>query len=146
MDHLLYRLGSGIDDTVCHSLSSDGGPDMVQQSTPGAVARPSAVRIRGSIYRLERWLLEAVFCVVFVIGVYEALVAGAIGLWANASVTWMLPVWVLAASLCGLGLGPVRRLARATMRRAWTSAAEDPYAALARTVAGARHTEPAEDA
>jgi signal transduction histidine kinase len=117
-----------------------------QQSTPGVIARPSTVRIRGLIYRLERWLLEAVFCVVFVIGVYEALVAGAIGLWANASVSWMLPVWVLAASLCGLGLGPVRRLARSTLRRAWTSAADDPYAALARTVAGARRTEPAEDA
>ena len=61
-------------------------------------------------------------------------VAGAIGLWPNASVSWMLPVWVLASSLCGLGLGPVRRLARSTLRRAWTSAADDPYAALARTV------------
>jgi two-component system NarL family sensor kinase len=120
---------------------------MSQQSLTDVLARPSTARIRGtSIYRPVRWLLEAVFCVAFVIGVYEAVVAGAIGLWPNASVSWMLPVWVLASSLCGLGLGPVRRLARSTLRRAWTSAADDPYAALARTVAGARHAEPTEQA
>jgi signal transduction histidine kinase len=93
-----------------------------------------------------RWLLEAACCVAFVIGVYEALVAGAIRLWADPSATWMLPVWVLAASLAGLGLGPVRRLARSTLDRTWSSPADDPYAALARTVAGARRVEPAEDA
>jgi signal transduction histidine kinase len=105
------------------------------------------MRIRGtSMYRPARWLLEAVCCAAYVIAVYEILVAGAIGLWANPSVTWMLPVWVLASSLAGLGLGPVRRLARSALARVWPAATDDPYAALARTVDGARRAEPAEDA
>ena len=100
----------------------------------------------GALYAPARRTLEALFAVVFVIAVYEALVAGELHLWPNAPNSWILPVWVLAASLSGLGLGPVRRLARALLRRLWPSAADDPYAALARTIATARRTEPAEDA
>jgi signal transduction histidine kinase len=120
---------------------------MSQQSTIDATAGLSTARIRGAaLYPPVRWTLEAVFSIAFVIGVYEALVAGEIHIWPNAPDRWILPVWVLAASLSGLGLGPVRRLARAALHRVWPSAADDPYAALARTVAGARRTAPGEDA
>jgi len=120
---------------------------MPQHPTIDVPARLSTARARGAtLYVPARWTLEALFAVAFVIAVYEALVAGELRIWPNAPNSWILPVWVLAASLSGLGLGPVRRLARALLRRLWPSAADDPYAALARTIAEARRTEPAENA
>lgn len=120
---------------------------MPQQPTIDATARLSTARGRGAALRVPvRWAAELLFSVVFVIAVYEALIAGELRIWPNAPDSWILPVWVLAASLSGLGLGPVRRLALAMLRRAWPAAVDDPYAALARTIAEARKTEPAEDA
>ena len=120
---------------------------MPQHPTIDVPARLSTARSHGAaLYAPARWTLEALFAVAFVIAVYEALVATELRIWPNAPNSWILPVWVLAASLSGLGLGPVRRLARVLLRRAWPSAADDPYAALARTIAEARGTEPAEDA
>lgn len=107
----------------------------------------STARTRvNALYPLVRWTLQALFAVAFVIAVYEALVAGEIRIWPNAPDRWILPVWVLAATLSGLGLNPVRRLAANLLRAAWPSAAEDPYAALAAAVAGVRMTAPTEDA
>jgi signal transduction histidine kinase len=118
---------------------------MPRQPTIDVPAQLSTARARGgALHAPARWTLEAVFAVAFVIAVYEALVAGELRIWPNAPDHWILPVWVLAASLSGLGLGPVRRLAGALLRRLWPAAAQDPYAALARTVAQARRTEPAE--
>ena len=120
---------------------------MSQHPTIDVPARLSTARARGAApYAPARWAIQALFAVAFVLGVYEALVATELRLWPNAPDSWILPMWVLAASLSGLGLGPVRRLALALLRRLWPAAAEDPYAALARTVADARRTEPAEDA
>lgn len=107
----------------------------------------STARTRvNALYPLVRWTLQALFAVAFVIAVYEALVAGEIRIWPNAPDRWILPMWVLAATLSGLGLNPVRRLAANLLRAAWPSAAEDPYAALAAAVAGVRMTAPTEDA
>lgn len=120
---------------------------MSQQPTIDAPARLSTARARGVALRVPaRWTFEAFFAVAFVIGVYEALVAGELRIWPNAPDGWILPVWILAASLSGLGLGPVRRLALGVLHRLWPAAADDPYTALARTVAEARRTEPAENA
>ena len=107
----------------------------------------STARTRlNALYPLVRWTLQALFAVAFVIAVYEALVAGEIRIWPNAPDRWILPMWVLAATLSGLGLNSVRRLAANLLRAAWPSAAEDPYAALAAAVAGVRMTAPSEDA
>jgi len=120
---------------------------MPQQPTIDATARLSTARGQGSALRVPvRWTVEVLFSVAFVIAVYEALIAGELHIWPNAPDSWILPVWVLAASLSGLGLGPVRRLALALLRRVWPAAVDDPYATLARTIAEARKTEPAEDA
>ena len=120
---------------------------MPQHPTIDVPARLSTARGRNTVLHAPaRWTLEALFAVAFVIAVYELLVAGELHIWPNVPDSRILPVWVLAASLSGLGLGPVRRLARVLLRRLWPSAADDPYTALARTVAQARRTEPAEDA
>ena len=118
---------------------------MPRHPTIDGTAQLSTARAHGgALHAPVRWTVQALFAVAFVIAVYEALVAGELHLWPNAPDKWILPVWVLAASVSGLGLGPVRRLAGALLRRVWPSAADDPYAALARTVAQARRTEPAE--
>ena len=120
---------------------------MSQHPTIDAPAPLSTAHARGAALRVPaRRGFEALVAVAFVLAVYEALVAGELRIWPNAPDRWILPVWVLAASLSGLGLGPVRRLARALLRRLWPAAADDPYAALARTVAEVRRAEPAEDA
>ena len=107
----------------------------------------STARTRtNSLHPLVRLTAEGAISVAFVIAVYEVLVAGELRIWPDAPDTWILPVWVLAATVSGLGLNSVRRLARALVHRAWPSAAQDPYAALAAAVAGARRTAPAEDA
>jgi signal transduction histidine kinase len=120
---------------------------MTQLPTIDAPPSLSTARTRAhALYPLVRWTAQTALSVAFVIAVYEALVAGEIRIWPNAPDSAILPVWVLAATLCGLGLNRVRRLAVSLLRRLWPSAAEDPYAALAAGVAGLRVTAPAEDA
>lgn len=101
---------------------------------------------RPLLYPLVRWCAQGVVSIGFVISVYEVLVAGELRIWPNAPDSWILPVWVLAATVSGLGLGPLRRLVARLLRQAWPSAADDPYAALADAVAGVRLAVPAEDA
>jgi signal transduction histidine kinase len=103
-------------------------------------------RFQAASYLMLRWTIEVVFAAVFVIGVYEAVVAGGIALWPTAGDNWILPMWIAAATVTGLGLPGVRALAGALARRLWPSAAEDPYAALASFVTGAAATGPAEEA
>lgn len=83
---------------------------------------------------LVRLLAETVFCAAYVVAVYELVVAGGIALWPDATDDWILQLWIVAAAISGLGLKPVRALARSLLRRLWPSAAE-PYAALASFVA-----------
>ena len=120
---------------------------MSQHPTIDASARLSTAPSRGAaLHAPARWAVQGLFAVAFVLAIYEALVATELRLWPNAPNSRILPIWVLAAGLSGLGLGPVRRLALALLRRLWPAAADEPYAALARTVAAARRTEPAEEA
>ncbi|HET9168182.1 MAG TPA: hypothetical protein VFN97_02065 [Actinospica sp.] len=99
-----------------------------------------------ALYPLVRRSAQTVVSVGFVIAVYEGLVAGELHFWPSAPDSWILPVWVLAATVSGLGLGPLRRLVTRLLRQAWPAAGNDPYAALAETVAGVRLAVPAEDA
>lgn len=100
----------------------------------------------GALYPLVRRSAQTVVSVGFVIAVYELLVAGELHFWPDAPDSWILPVWILAATVSGLGLGPLRRLVARLLRQAWPAAADDPYAALAEAVAGARLAVPAEGA
>ena len=97
-------------------------------------------------YRLARSAVELVFAAAYVVAVYELVVAGGIALWPNATDDWILPMWIAAAALSGIGLGPVRSLARSLLRRVWPSDAADPYATLAAFAASASAAEPAEAA
>jgi signal transduction histidine kinase len=99
-----------------------------------------------ALYPPVRRTAQIVVSVGFVIAVYEGLVAGELHFWPAAPDSWILPMWVLAATLSGLGLGPLNRLVTRLLRQAWPSAANDPYAALASAVAGAQLAVPAEDA
>jgi len=104
-----------------------------------AVARPG-------LYPIVRTLAEVVFAAAFVVGVYELVVRGGIALWPAATDDWILPMWIAAATVSGLGLTPVRRLARRTVARVWPSGAADPYSALASFAVSASTAQPAEDA
>jgi signal transduction histidine kinase len=104
-----------------------------------AVARPG-------LYPVVRTVVELLFAAAFVVGVYELIVRGGIALWPNATDDWILPMWIAAATISGLGLTPVRGLARRLLARLWPSGADDPYAALASFAVAASAAEPAEDA
>ena len=79
-------------------------------------------------------LVETVFAAAYVVAVYELVVAGGIALWSTATDDWILQMWIVAAVICGIGLKPVRLLARRLLRRIWPPTGE-PYAALASFVA-----------
>jgi len=114
--------------------------------TPGAAARFTSAQYRVAPYRMTQAALELLFAAVYVVAVYELVVAGGIALWPTATDDWILPMWIAAAALSGIGLKPVRSLARALLRRLWPSGAADPYATLAAFVAGRSAAEPAEAA
>lgn len=104
-----------------------------------ALARPG-------LYPILRTLTELLFAAAFVVGVYELVVRGGIALWPAATDDWILPMWIAAATVSGIGLTPVRGLARRLVERIWPSAAADPYVALASFVVNASTAQPAEDA
>jgi signal transduction histidine kinase len=104
-----------------------------------AVARPG-------LYPIVRTLAEALFAAAFVIGVYELVVRGGIALWPAATDDWILPMWIAAATVSGLGLTSVRGLARRSVARMWPSAAADPYSALASFAVSASAAQRAEAA
>jgi signal transduction histidine kinase len=97
-------------------------------------------------YRVVSAAVELVCCAAFVVGVYELVVAGGTALWPTATDDWILPMWIAAAILSGLGLKLVRSFARGLLARLWPSGATDPYAALASFAADADAAEPAESA
>ena len=107
---------------------------------------PENTRHATAPYQLVQAALELVFAAAYVVAVYELVVAGGIALWPTATDDWILPMWITAAAVSGLGLKPVRALARALLRRLWPSGAADPYATLAAFVASASAAEPAEAA
>jgi signal transduction histidine kinase len=114
-------------------------PMPIRRRARFAVARPG-------LYPIVRTLAEVLFAAAFVIGVYELVVRGGIALWPAATDDWILPMWIAAATISGIGLTPVRGLARRAVARMWPSGAADPYSALASFAVGASAAEPAEDA
>jgi signal transduction histidine kinase len=119
-------------------------PESTREGT--ASSAPSPVMTPAAAYRVVQSALELVFAAAYVVAVYELVVAGGIALWPTATDDWILPMWIAAAAVSGLGLKPVRSLARALLRRLWPSGAADPYATLAAFVASAAAAEPAEAA
>ena len=104
-----------------------------------ALARPGA-------YTIVRTLTELLFAAAFVVGVYELVVRGGIALWPTATDDWILPMWITAATISGIGLTPVRRLARRLLAKLWPSGAADPYSSLASFAVSASAAEPSENA
>jgi signal transduction histidine kinase len=102
--------------------------------------------MRPASYPIVRTLAELLFGAAFVVGVYELVVRGGIALWPTATDDWILPMWIAAATISGLGLTPVRGLARRAVARLWPSGAADPRSALTSFIATASAAEPAEDA
>jgi signal transduction histidine kinase len=80
-----------------------------------------------------RWVLQAVAATAFVVAVYEAVVAGVLAVWPDATDNWILLMWMIAASVAGAGLNPVRRAVGAVLGRLWpaTLTPTSPLAALA---------------
>lgn len=107
-------------------------------------ARPALVP--PGLYPIVRTATELLFAAAFVVGVYELIVRGGVTLWPTATDDWILPMWIAAATVCGIGLTPVRRLARRALARIWHAPGADPRAALATFIAAASTAEPAADA
>jgi signal transduction histidine kinase len=99
----------------------------------------------GGVRALVSGLVETVFAAAYVVAVYELVVAGGIALWSTATDAWILQMWIVAAVICGIGLKPVRALARLLLLRLWPVAG-DPYAALASFVAAASAADHDQDA
>lgn len=130
-------------------------PTVAHERAPGAQGAPReplSSRLRGSWsaaarpYRLFSATVESLFSAAFVVGIYELVVAGGTTLWPTATDDWILPMWIAAATLSGLGLKPVRTFARGLVARLWPAGATDPYAALAAFAANTSAAEPAERA
>jgi hypothetical protein len=56
---------------------------------------------------------------IFVVAVYEAVVAGALALWPDLTDSWILLLWITAATIAGLGVSWVHRLVGGGIRRVW---------------------------
>lgn len=66
-----------------------------------------------------RWVAELVAMAIFVVAVYEAVVAGALTLWPDLTDSWILLLWIAAATIAGLGLSWVHRFVGGCIRRVW---------------------------
>lgn len=84
-----------------------------------------------------RWLAEAVAAAAFVIVVYEVVVAGALALWPDASDSWILLLWIIAATVSGLGLTRVRRVVAGGLAKVWPATAGRSHTITALTAAAA---------
>jgi hypothetical protein len=82
--------------------------------------------------RLAEWVAVAVF----VIAVYEVVVAGGVALWPHADDAWILTLWVAAAAVSAAGMTAVRGVVRSAFVRVRPAAA-GPYATLVSFAAGA---------
>jgi signal transduction histidine kinase len=119
---------------------------MSTMPTRSSTYRARLALARPGVYPIVRTLAEVLCAAAFVVGVYELVVRGGIALWPTATDDWILPMWIAAATISGIGLTPVRRLARRLLARLWPSGAADPYAALASFAVSASAAEPAESA
>lgn len=109
-------------------------------SGPGDVGRADAVgplRALLTMPSLVRRLVELLASAAFAIGVYEFVVAGALALWPDITDSWILLLWMTAATIAGLGMSQVRRLVDAALRRVWPATAGPSHALVAMTAAGA---------
>ncbi|MEY9908687.1 signal transduction histidine kinase [Catenulispora sp. MAP12-49] len=97
----------------------------------GGTTRPGPDR-RSAALRLAEWTAVAVF----VIAVYEVIVAGGVALWPDADDAWILALWVAAAVISASGMTAVRGAVRSVFVRFRPSAA-GPYTTLVSFAAGA---------
>jgi hypothetical protein len=81
---------------------------------------------------LAEWAAVAVF----VIAVYELVVAGGVALWPNADDAWILALWVAAAAISASGMAAVRGAVRKAFVRIRPSVA-GPYGTLVSFASGA---------
>ncbi len=86
-----------------------------------------------------RWAAELVAMAIFFVAVYEAVVAGALALWPNLTDSWILLLWITAATVSGLGLSWLHRLIGGGIRRIWP-ASGGPSPALATLIAATEST------
>jgi len=69
----------------------------------GGTLRPRLDRQPAAL-RLAEWAAVAVF----VIAVYEVIVAGGVALWPGADDAWILALWVAAAAISASGMTAIR--------------------------------------
>ena len=93
--------------------------------------RPAAADRQPAALRLAEWFAVAVF----VIAVYELIVAGGVALWPHADDAWILALWVAAAAISASGMAAVRGAVRRTFVR-FRPAAAGPYATLVAFASG----------
>jgi len=97
----------------------------------GGTLRPRLDRQPAAL-RLAEWAAVAVF----VIAVYEVIVAGGVALWPGADDAWILALWVAAAAISASGMTAIRGAARSAFVRIRPAAA-GPYATLVSFASGA---------
>lgn len=90
----------------------------------GGTMRPRPDRQPAAL-RLAEWAAVAVF----VIAVYEVIVAGGVALWPDADDAWILALWVAAATISASGMTAIRTAVRSAFVRIWPAAA-GPYVTL----------------
>ena len=92
---------------------------------------------------LVRRTVEFLAVAAFAVGVYEIVVAGALALWPNLTDSWILLLWMTAATISGLGMSWIRRLVRSVLGRMWpaTSGPSHVLVALATVDSVATTTE-----
>ena len=91
-----------------------------------------------------RWAVELVAMAIFFVAVYEAVVAGALALWPDLTDSWILLLWITAATVAGLGLFGLHRLVGGGVRRLWP-ASGGPSPALAALIAATEAAGPVDD-
>ena len=92
---------------------------------------PTRLDRQPAALRLAEWAAVAVF----VIAVYEVIVAGGVALWPHADDAWILALWVAAAAISASGMTAVRGAVRRVFVRIRPAAA-GPYATLVAFASG----------
>ncbi|MEZ0115534.1 GAF domain-containing protein [Catenulispora sp. EB89] len=92
---------------------------------------PTRLDRQPAALRLAEWAAVAVF----VIAVYEVVVAGGVALWPHADDAWILALWVAAAAISASGMTTVRGAVRRVFVRIRPAAA-GPYATLVAFASG----------
>jgi hypothetical protein len=92
---------------------------------------PTGLDRQPAALRLAEWAAVAVF----VIAVYEVIVAGGVALWPHADDAWILALWVAAAAISASGMTAVRGAVRTAFVRVRPAAA-GPYSTLVAFASG----------